>query len=344
MRRKRLLWSAVVLACLIALLLAARYDPTHIVPGLLCNEAFFRGYPTGYWREVLRAEGRAGELEMKTVLTFEDDRAVPVLMELLADPDPDVRWPSVLLLQRAGSPGEVEPAVRGALDDPDLDVRLRAIWSLSRMRVAAMPAVPRLVQLSNDEDIDIRILAQFALWEIDPETASTVGGWQEFASEKWQFSVTMPGPPEEEVGAIDTPYGQVPIHLFGVSYGVARCSVAVTEYSQQSIEELPLQDRFDAALGETAKGLGGSLVRYDPIEQHGYSGRDKVIEIDGRAMFHSRVFPVGRRGYQINITFPRREALSPRAEEFFLGSLRITYSPESAAEQPNGPQESDVQQ
>lgn len=343
MKRKCLVWSAVVLACAIALLLAARYDPTHIVPGLLCNEAFFRGYPTGYWREVLRAEGRAGELEINTVLTLEDPRAVPVLLELLADPDPDVRWPSVLLLQRAGSAGDVEPVLRETLDDPDVGVRLQAIDALARMRVAAMPAVPRLVELSQDDDVDISTHARFALWEIDRETARAAGGWQEFVSAEWQFSATMPGPPEEEVTFGETPYGQVATHLFGVSYGVARCSVAVTEHPPQAVEDLPLEERYNESVGEEmAAALGGTLARYEQIEQHGCPGREKVVRMEKEGLvyvYHSRLFPIGRRVYQIVIVYPA-DVARPSAQEFFLGSLRITYAPEPAAEEAKGQHDS----
>jgi len=328
MKRKLLVWSFVVLACVIGLVLAAKYDPTHIVPGLLRNEAFFRGYPTGYWREVIGADGRAGELDVATVLLFEDPDAVPVLLECLSDPDPKVRWPSVILLQRAGSAREVEPVLRHALDDADLEVRLQALRALARVGYVAAPALPRLIEFSKDEDLDTRVCARYALWEIDSETASTVGGWQEFTSERWQFSVTVPGPPEKEVNVLDTPNGQVPIESFGVNYGMARCIVAVSEYSPEGAGDLPLKDRFHESQAEgKAAALGGSLIRCGAIEQHGYSGREDLIKVDDGAINCARLFPVGLRLYQISITYPRRGAVSPKAEEFFLGSLRITYSP-----------------
>lgn len=337
MKRKPLVWLFVILVCVIGLALAAKYDPTHIVPGLLRNEAFFRGYPTGYWREVIGADGRAGELDVDTVLLFENADAVPVLLECLSDPDPKVRWPSVILLQRAGSAREVEPVLRQALDDVDLEVRLQALRALARVGCVAAPAVPRLIEFSKDEDLDTRVCARYALWEIDSETASTVGGWQEFASEKWQFSVTSPGPPEKEFKVIDTPNGRVPTESFSFNYGMARCIVAVSEFSPEGVEEFSLKDRFDESQAEgKAAALGGSLIRCGTIEQHGYSGREEVIKVDNGAINCARLFPVGRRLYQINITYPRRGAVSPRAEEFFLGSLRITYSPASAAEAANG--------
>ncbi len=316
-------------------MLAARYDPTHIVPGLLRNEAFFRGYPTGYWRKVIGADGRAGTLRIETAMLFKDAGAVPVLLECVEDADANVRWPSVVLLQRAGSARQVEPALRRALDDVDLDVRFKAVRMLARLGPEAVPAVPKLVELSRDHDLDTSIAAHYALWEIDPETATTVGGWQEFTSAEWQFSATLPGPPEEEVNSIDTLYGELPIHSFGVSYGVARCIVAVSEYSPEMMEDCPLQDRFDSAAEESATMLGGSLVRYDPIEQHGHSGREKLVEVDGQGTIRTRMFAVGRRGYQISITSPPGDAVSPKAEEFFLGSLRITHTPEPAAEEMN---------
>lgn len=329
MTGKRLVGSIVVLACVIGLLLAVKYDPTHIVPGLLRNEAFFRGYPTGYWREVIGADGRAGEIDINTVLLFKDPDAVPVLLECLSDPDANVRWPSVILLQRAGSAREVEPALRRALDDADLDVRLQALRALGRLGHEAAPAVPRILELSKDDDFSTRISARYALWEIDSERASTAGGWREFTSEKWQFSVTVPGLPEKEVRVIDTPYGQTPMELFGVTHGVAVCMVAVLEYSPENVEDSPLEDRVNESLAEEkAARLGGSLIRCEAIEQHGRSGQEELIELDDGMLNSARAFPVGRRLYQITITYPHRDAVNPKAEEYFLGSLRITHSPE----------------
>lgn len=335
MKRKRLHGSAIVVACVISLLLAVRYDRTHIVRGLLRNEAFFRGYPTSYWREIIGAEGRAGALDVDTAVLFEDPDAVPVLLECVADRDPKVRWPSVMLLWRAGSARQAEPVLRRALDDVDLDVRCQAIRGLARLRGEAMPAVPKLVELSKDDDLDVSTGARYALWEIDPETARTAGGWQEFSSAKWEFSVMMPGTPEEDLRFVDTLYGELPLHMFRVSYGVVCCIVGISEYPPEMTEDCPLQERFDSSAEETAAMYGGSLMRYDPIEQHGYCGREKVVEVEGQGTSRTRMFPVGRRAYQVSITSPPGDVVSPKAEEFFLGSLRITYAPEPAAEDTN---------
>ncbi len=339
MNKKWLLRIALVLAFLVVLLLAAAYDPTHIVPGLLRNEEFFRGYPTSYWREVLRADGEAGEISRATFRRLDNPRAVPVLLLCVEDPDPNVRWPTVFLLEWAGEGSEVEPVIRRALDDEDLSVRYQAIRALAQMQVVAKRAVPRLIELSRDDDPQISAAAMYAIWSIDPATASGTGDWQEFTSEEWGFSVTMPGPPTQSDNIVDSPHGPVPRHLFGANYGLGYWFVAVTEYAPEVLEDDSLQDLLKSSAEETAATLGGTLVRCDPVEYDGRLGCEQLINVAGMELSLSRVFPVGDRSYQIGIAVPCGSGPSHNAREHFFRSLQVTYSPEAAGDEADGQEE-----
>src|SRR5271163_2236778 len=105
MKRRRLILILLPLLLLTSLLLvpSVRWP----VYGWLRGEAFYRGMPTSYWSgEINRhyglAKDRLGDFRQLLGLrprVVSDDRvlsvdvcAIPVLMELLSDPEPKVQW------------------------------------------------------------------------------------------------------------------------------------------------------------------------------------------------------------------------------------------------------------
>ena len=333
--KRKLVVAAIVIAVFVALVVISIYEPTRIMRGLALREAFFNGRPTSYWRDIIRVDGAAGKLADETVDAFDDPSAIPVLRECLADPDPNVRWPTVYLINEAGFIRDIEPAARRALDDPNIDVKLAGLRVVRRLGREASSTIPKLVDLTSDDDLNIVAAAHYALWEIDTEEALKAGRWQELQSTKYQFSVVMPGTPEKDEASVQTPYGEAPLHRFSVSFGFARCIVGVSEYSEQVLSDFSVEDRYDSAAEVTADALGGTLARHEPIEQHGQIGRDQLIEVEGKANMHTRVFLIGTRSYQANITYPPG-TVSPKAVAHYLDSLRIEFVPEPIAEEVTG--------
>jgi HEAT repeat protein len=66
-----------------------------------------------------------------------DPEAVPVLIELLKDNSSLVRQEAILILARIGAPArEAMPALGQALNDPDEQVRARAVTALRQIELA----------------------------------------------------------------------------------------------------------------------------------------------------------------------------------------------------------------
>jgi hypothetical protein len=162
--RRGLLWRGVVLA---AVLLAVELLPWgwYAVPGLLRGEHFYRALPTSYWRKCARdwlahaPPGRssgpallgrlAGYLGLNRASppVLNDRAAVPVLVDLLDESDPDVRAWAANTVGIGPAGAEAVPALIAALSDPDWRVRSNAMDSLAGMQEAGLPAVPALAGL-----------------------------------------------------------------------------------------------------------------------------------------------------------------------------------------------------
>jgi hypothetical protein len=183
--------------------------------GWLRGESFYRGRPTSYWsREAadwcmdhdwgcipglrrhtlpdvlgydrtdrlercLHIPPRQGEAA--EVLWAGDEAAVPVLIELLKDEDSDVRGEAARALGRAGPrargaiPALVELVSDGQVNE--VSVHELAAEALGRMGRDARAAVPALLALSRDEreHVSVRHNAAEALKQIDPQAAADAG-------------------------------------------------------------------------------------------------------------------------------------------------------------------------
>jgi HEAT repeat protein len=102
--------------------------------------------------------------------------AVPDLIELLQDQDPDVRAHAAVALNWVG-PGarDAVPALVRALQDEGHSVREGAAFALLRIGPGAKDAIPALVKALQDKDSEVRRIAAMALQEIDPHAAQEAG-------------------------------------------------------------------------------------------------------------------------------------------------------------------------
>ena len=118
-----------------------------------------------------------GMLQMAAVVVFQhsaSNRTLPNLYPMLKKPDSGVRL-AVLeaVTNRIPDAGQV-PLLLLAGNDPDLAVRA-AVWHrLSQMGASATNAVPAVLKLCADHNIDVRHEAAWALWKITSQTNSAV--------------------------------------------------------------------------------------------------------------------------------------------------------------------------
>jgi HEAT repeat protein len=97
------------------------------------------------------------------------ERAVPVLIPMLKDPEARVRSAAASALWGLGpAKGAAVPALAEALADADDGVRLNVAMALESTGPAAAPAVPALARAVRDRDGNVRLWAAKALTRIGP--------------------------------------------------------------------------------------------------------------------------------------------------------------------------------
>ena len=94
---------------------------------------------------------------------------LPVLFEMLNDPDPNKRWWAIRVLSTIPDP-EVPEKLRGALRDPDYTIRQCAALGLSQQPTAE--SIPDLIAILNDDDRLVARLAADALIAIGGPTVT----------------------------------------------------------------------------------------------------------------------------------------------------------------------------
>lgn len=94
---------------------------------------------------------------------------VPVLVEALADADPNLRLLAVEVLAELEPDERILPALVTTLEDHDPLVRIAAVERVVRFRTKAKAALLALERWLADEDERFRISAAAAIVKIDPE-------------------------------------------------------------------------------------------------------------------------------------------------------------------------------
>jgi hypothetical protein len=158
MKRRQLLLTLLLLLLLGGLLLVPQVRwPIY---GWLRGEAFYQGMPTSYWsiqidRHYGLTKDRIDDLRQLLGLrsgVVSDDRvlsvdvgAVPVLTELLSDPEPKVRWAAVWQLYMVAPENQASiPVLLDLLRASETYIRNDAIYLLGEFRSRARGAIPVL--------------------------------------------------------------------------------------------------------------------------------------------------------------------------------------------------------
>lgn len=148
----------------------------------------FDGRPTSYWRAELVSELDAGKKESQEVavaLQHGGAEAAPVLIDLLADPDPRVGRVALYFLTvhfagHVGPEGQaaVEPLTK-LLHDDDPMVRRRAVQSLGYLGARAKAAVRAIAVLLKDEEEMVAWHAALALGNMGGDARPALGALRE---------------------------------------------------------------------------------------------------------------------------------------------------------------------
>lgn len=128
----------------------------------------YQGKTVAQWTELLQsgnARERGNAVAALATFGARASVAAPNLIELLDDPDANVRLQTTLALAIIGK--EALPSLRLALQSKNPLMRMGAALTLGHMDAAAAPLVPELRQLLEDPEVSVRCHAAQALWRID---------------------------------------------------------------------------------------------------------------------------------------------------------------------------------
>ena len=101
--------------------------------------------------------------------------AVSALIEVLSDPEPDVRCSAAAILEKIGVDAQAAvPALIEALKDPQTDVRISAGAALGRMGADSHAVVEALTEALKDPEVPVRNSAAWALGRIGPPARASV--------------------------------------------------------------------------------------------------------------------------------------------------------------------------
>jgi hypothetical protein len=331
--KKRRLWLGLVGSVLVVIgVVVILWEPTAIVRGFLAGDPFYRDRPLRYWREVLREQGRAGHISEQTVRQFSRANEVfPVLSACARDPDRNVRWPALAVLNHSGLRNQhVLDLLIEALQDEDLEIRLKAISGLASWGSMARPAMPALAERLHDPELQAAHLADLALWEIDPKAAPEICGWHPFASAAFHFSAQMPAEPKQDEFFVWD--GQVDSHTFMVQHQVGpyhsptHYIVQVSDYPEEFIQETTEEERFRALKDSAPMFTNGEIVKDKEISLGEHRGREYLLEVKDKGFTRCRHFWVGRRRYAAMVVYAPK-FVNAAAADYFLDSFRLEEKP-----------------
>jgi len=151
----------------------------------------------------------------------------------------------------------------------------------------------------------------------------TFPDWQQVTSAKGEFSVLMPGAPNEYTETIDTGSGNVELHQVVFDGQQRHYEVSYADYRLKLLQAIDL----DAAVENFRQVLvvqhGYELLEDSIVSAGEYRGRElKAASTIDEQSGRWRLFVVGNRLYSVTVTAPGTEAFSQEADKFF-DSFRV---------------------
>lgn len=161
MKRRRVIWGAVILLLAVAGL-AVAFDPDRRAVGWARGEPFYHGRAASAWRRDLQQPDAAGAGEAFNTLVAGKGEAVPVCTWVLRSaPEAEARWRAADALGKIGKDAApAGPDLVAALGDSDPLVRQVAVRAVGDLAPDVPGAVPALTTLFPDIEA-IRAVARF---------------------------------------------------------------------------------------------------------------------------------------------------------------------------------------
>ena len=146
------------------------------------------------------------------------------------------------------------------------------------------------------------------------------GGWVRFKSELGRFSILVPTVPEETKETTPSDHGPYTTYLFITREPSYVYLIGWVDYDPSF--NFNRQKELEANRDNFVKGVKATLTSSQSMQVDGYPVVEFTCDTTERT-FHSRVFMVGRRPYQIVIGYPKGQSeVAPIAK--FFNSFKVS--------------------
>ncbi len=146
------------------------------------------------------------------------------------------------------------------------------------------------------------------------------GGWVRFRSELGRFSILVPTAPEETKETTPSDHGPYTTYLFITREPSYVYLIGWVDYAPTF--NFNRQKELEANRDNFVKGVKATLTSTQSMQVDGYPVIEFTADTTERT-FHSRVYMVGRRPYQIVIGYPKGQSeVAPIAK--FFNSFKVT--------------------
>src|SRR5262245_12354896 len=154
MTAQRFFWLASIVVALAVVAVVTPASPLYL-PHLLNSGPQFEGRSLNQWLRALHGDDEAARrraIFAMGAMGNAASEAVPTLTKLMVDdPDREIRNEAALALSKMDS-AEAVPALGKALKDPEAAVRMNATLALFRLKKAASPTVPALIEETKKDE------------------------------------------------------------------------------------------------------------------------------------------------------------------------------------------------
>ncbi|QZY55848.1 hypothetical protein [Crassaminicella profunda] len=141
-----------------------------------------------------------------------------------------------------------------------------------------------------------------------------------FNCEDGGFSVDFPEEPKDEVQTLQTPLGNIDLHMYIVEKEDIAYICMYNDYPEELIKQAKADDLLVGACNGAVANVNGKNQKVTDVTLGEYPGKDLTydLEKDGRSVkAHQKIYLVGNRLYQMNIATDKEEENKESINKFF---------------------------
>ncbi|MCW3054515.1 MAG: hypothetical protein JWN14_3685 [Chthonomonadales bacterium] len=148
-------------------------------------------------------------------------------------------------------------------------------------------------------------------------------GWQTFAPEGGDFSVSMPGVPQKETVQANSPFGPVTVNIYSLQTGALDYYVGYTEYPEGKITAANTEALLTQTTESMHKKPNVKFVSEKKMTLNDFPGRDMVLDSQAPSQLHQRFFLVKNRMYVFSAEYPPNHDYSKEVDRY-LASFKLS--------------------